>query len=692
MKRAQFIILFSLLLGSELFSNGVCIKDATEAIYFRLNKSEISVNVYSQVSILSSTQTFINNTNGEANIKYAFPLYEDASPTSLRWFVNGIWNTASFAPSPQDTTLPGGGDIDPNLLEYLGDTPLFFNVPDTIQQDSTIIFELTYVQLLPYDFGIVEFRFPNNYLLIQNEILEIQTFHLTLESNRIIENIELSSHENATISNTGNFAEVYYEDYEHNADQDYLLIYQLNLDELGLFSFSTFLPDSTNECDDLGNGFLAYVVEPDPNDSLEVIQKVFTLILDRSGSMSGDKIVQARNAASFIVNNLNEGDYFNIVTFNSSANTFSDDHVEFNSTTQELALQYIASVDATGSTNISEAFSYAIEDFSGNDTTIANIVIFFTDGQATAGIISTEGILAHIHDQLNYWEVNYLMIHTFGIGEDVNQQLLSQISFQNNGMTEFLMDNELEEIITNFYLRIRNPVLVNTELTFDPPLISESFPDPIPNLYLGQQLIMVGRYEEADSVTAIFNGDAFGQSQTYSYGINLADSLIEDNLFLVKIWAKKKIEYLYVQYFTFPQGSPEAEEIKEEIIDISVCYNVLSPFTHFTGGGGISNIEFDDLEFENEENLITYNFPNPFNKETRLYLDVNEMYFGKAEIKIYDMFGRLLKILEINITGPGEYNILWDGKNHNGTIMAPGHFFYVITYDHKSVKGRMIKY
>ena len=112
MKRTVLIQLMTILFSLQLLANGVCIKDATEAIYFKLLSSEVQVEVNNQVSILTTTQLFMNNTGCEAEIKYAFPLYEDASPINLRWYVNGSWNTAIFSPSPQDTTLPGGGDPD----------------------------------------------------------------------------------------------------------------------------------------------------------------------------------------------------------------------------------------------------------------------------------------------------------------------------------------------------------------------------------------------------------------------------------------------------------------------------------------------------------------------------------------------------------------------------------------------------
>lgn len=692
MKRFLTFLFLSAFIVPQVLSNGVCIKNASDGVYLRLLSSEVDVLVNNQVAMLTATQVFLNDLNMQTNIKYAFPLFEDASATSLRWYVNGAWQTAIFSPTPQDTTLPGGGSPDPGLTEYLGDTPLFFNVPDEVMQDSIIIFELTYVQLLPYDFNEVEFQYPNDYTLIQAEILNFQKFHLILESDRTIENIELTSHDNANITNTGNVAEVIYEEFETEASVDYHLVYQLNADELGLYSFSTFLPDSANDCDDIGNGFMAFVVEPDPGDSLNVIPKVFTLIIDRSGSMAGDKFVQAKNAASFIVNNLNEGDYFNIVDFATTINSFANDHVAFSPSTQDDALGYIETLVPVGSTNISGVFSNAIADFSGNDTTLASIIIFFTDGKPNGGISSTSGIINHIQDEIDFWEVNDLMIHAFGIGDDVQVPLLTLIASQNYGVSEFLMDSELESVITNFYLRIQNPVLLKTEMTFDPDIIVETYPNPLTNLYLGQQLIVVGRYDESESINVIFEGETFGEPQSYSYDFSLADSLVDGNSFLVKIWAKKKIDHLYIDYFNYPPSSPEAEAIKEEMIEISLCYNVMSPFTSLSGGGGQTGIEFEELITEFDEELTTYSYPNPFIKQTEIRFTVEAQYYGSVDVSIYDLFGRKVNNYTLVVSGPGSYTVTWNGANAAGMDMPQGHYFYIVTYEGAKDKGRIVKY
>ncbi|HMT68034.1 MAG TPA: VIT domain-containing protein, partial [Bacteroidales bacterium] len=148
-------------------ANGVAVVNATTGTYLRLESSNQLVTVYDQVAEIVTTQVFRNLTGAATPIKYAFPLHEEASASSLRWMINNTWYTAVFAPSPQDTTLPGGGDPDPDLMTYLGDSPLYFSIPDVVAADSAIVIELTYVELLPYNFSLVEFDYPGNYTLIQ---------------------------------------------------------------------------------------------------------------------------------------------------------------------------------------------------------------------------------------------------------------------------------------------------------------------------------------------------------------------------------------------------------------------------------------------------------------------------------------------------------------------------------------------
>lgn len=687
MKRI-FVFTLAALIVQPVFGNGVGIVDATNAVYLKLTSSIVEVEVENQVGIIKATQTFKNLQATGVNFKYAFPLPLGASALSLRWLINGEWHQATITPEPPDTTLPGGGNPDPNLINYLGEVPLYFDVSDTLGIDSTVVFELTYVQFLDYSFGNVSFIYPNEYQLIQSDPLDLQQLLFTLNSSRTIESIQILSHTPTQVINNGNYAFVEVNLTEQAADSDYDILYTLSLDELGLFSFSTFQPDSLVP-DSLDYGFFVFVAEPDPT-STEIINKVFTLIVDRSGSMSGNKIVQARDAASFIVENLNVGDKFNIVDFASDVSSFRPGHVDFTPTNIADALAYISTLSAGGLTNISGAFSTAVPQFSSANDSTANIIIFFTDGMPTTGITGTEELVEHINNLVQTTETE-LLIFCFGIGLNVNQQLLTLISQSNLGLSVFLLDDELEEVITNFYLQIRNPVLLNTSISFFPNVLSEIYPEPLPNLYKGQQMIVSGRYNEAANVDVTLSGEAFGQPVEYSYKMLLSDSLVSNYQFLPKVWAKLKIEYLLVLYYSLDPSSPEAEAIREQIIAISIAFGVISTFTGF--GDPTTDVEEElvvDNTFQPNEFKLLGNYPNPFNPATTIRFSVGEPLNKVVKVKIYNSIGELIKLLTIYVGDSGIYEIVWDGTLANGHYAPSDVYIYVVDFGNILLSEKMI--
>ncbi len=687
----KFVCLVGLSLcfyAPHLLANGVCIENAEDGICLELVASEVDVIVANQVSIVTTTQTFRNNLSHQFSLKYAFPLYEDASATSLSWQIGGEWFEAGIGPTEPDT-IPGGSNMDPALREYLGETPLYFSSSDfTVLPDSLFKVSLTYVQLLEYEFGDVHLYYPNDYTLVQGGYVNKQELHLELNSLRTIDDFQLLSHEPNSIQNDGNYAVLEYVEYESVADTDYHVLYSLSLDELGLFSMSTYL-NSADIPDEFGNGFFTFIAEPDGSET-SVMDKVFTLIIDRSGSMSGDKIVQARAASSFIVENLNEGDRFNLVDYATEVSSFADEHVDYNYQTESEALAYISGLNAEGWTNISGAFDVAVPQFhSANDNT-ANIIIFFTDGLPTAGITNTERLLEHIHDLITQTETN-INLFTFGIGHDVNHQLLTLMASENQGLSVFLEDDEVEDIISNFYLMIRNPVLLNTSISFIPDMvIREVYPDPLPNLYQGSQMIVSGRYSEPSLVTVQLDGTAFGNPVGYQYDMDLADTEIGDYQFLTKLWAKSKIEHLLIKYYSLDPDSPEAGEIMELIIEISVAYGVLCPFTGFEGPADAEDAEGSDEEVPKARYTLLGNYPNPFDSNTTISFHVNENVTKIVYVRIYNVMGRLVRVIPMAVRGNGVYGCIWNGLDQDGRQVEAGTYFYIIDFGDAVLSSRMV--
>ncbi len=687
------ILLVWLILLTSVLAQGVGVLDASAGVYLRMDSTSVSVTVESQISTTVTTQYFTNINSLEV-VKFAYPMGEQSSAVKLRWKVGNQWYTASIANKGQDTTLPGGSTPNYYLTTYLGKTPLYYSIPQKIKTDSTLVVELTYVELLPYAFGNVNYICSNDYHLIQSGNIPLQKFDFLLSSLRSIDSIFVLSKQPITVLiNNGKSASIKIIQKNKPANENYSIQYSLNANQLGLFSYSALFPAS--EIPDPFGGFFTFIAEPDPGQSMSTIPKVFTLVIDRSGSMSGTKISQAHDAASYIIKNLNSGDKFNIVGFTDDAVTFRNQPVEFTSQNRDAALTFISSLDATNGTNIGNAFDVAVSQFSNTDNSTANIIIFLTDGQPTSGITSIDLLVNHIDTSIKTLNKS-LQIFCFGIGGDANQQLLALLSSHNNGLAYYLGNNEFYSSITNFYMTIRNPVLLNSHITFEPNIISEVYPDSLPNLYKGQQMIVSGRYNQSGTVKIKLSGTAFGKQVNYSYNVDLEDKAIDDYRFLPKVWAKKKIESLLLKYYTLSPLTEEAKTIKATIIEISKGYNIVTEFTSFTNP--VTGIKEDhaiaDKKLPAEIKLVG-NYPNPFNPSTKIRFNLDRNSAGQVKlIKIYNILGQLVAVIDITSMSAGINEVLFNGKDMYGKNLPSGIYFVQLQVGGKiygTIKINMLK-
>ena len=688
--KKHIILSIILYFNISLFGNGIAITNIAQGHNLKLVSTSIDVMVENQISITKTTQAFMNETDSTVSIQYAFPLKDSESAIQLKWFIDDFWYIANIGANPDSSS--GGIPVNTatKFEQYLGETPLMFKIDQELTAGEEFIVELQYVNLLPYNSGSVIYRYPNNYDLIQSVPLLTQDFSFTINSQRTINELNLLSHSYDNFSNNGYSAEISFSLNELPANDDIEVEYVLSLDELGLFGLSTFLPDSI--VPDEGNrGFFAFIAEPDPNDNENIIEKTFTLIIDCSGSMKGEKMTQTKNAATFIVNNLNIGDKFNICNFSTNAEFFKEGHIDYNASTQIEALNYIDGLEAVGWTNISEALIESIKQYGMVSDSTANIIIFFTDGEPTVGLTETQSIIDEV-DRFTADLVAPLSIFSFGIGNSINEQLLSLLSTQNNGLVDYLGDDEIEEKITNFYSIIKSPVLLETNVSFIPAVINKVHPKKQPNLYQGQQMLVVGRYNEAGTIRISLNGEAYQQPVNYNYELALSDSNDINKRFLPKIWAKLTIEDLLIDYYNYETESNEAKNIREQIIDISLDFGVISPFTNFSGGDPTTEI-ID----ENDKNFIHIpkdfellgNYPNPFNPTTSIRFKVHSNLNKIAHIKIYNSIGQLIRTLAIQITSSGNYSVFWDGKLSDGSIAPTGSYIYVIDLNNTILSGKM---
>ncbi|MDD4309736.1 MAG: VWA domain-containing protein, partial [Candidatus Cloacimonetes bacterium] len=632
---------------------------------------DVNVQISNQVAITVTTLKYINQSESATQTVFGFPLPMESSATALSWKVNGLWYNAVIEPGSQGSVTPPGTSMNPSLDAHLGKTPLFFNIPQFAPPNTEVIVQLTYVELLSYSNGNVSYSYPSDYDYFENPTLDSLNVSILVTGSRQITSLNLTGFPGAVVTIDSSTAGATLNLNNFTSTVNIEVNYSLAMQNLGADTFSTLI-DHSNVPDDLGDGFFMSVVEPQPSGN--VIQKYFTFMLDRSNNMFGTTLQQAKNAAIYMISNLNPGDYFNVVDFSTAAGTFAVNHVPYNEQNRDLAICYITNLDAQGLCNISGAFDTAVPQFISAPANAANIIVFLTNGFPTVGILTTPELVTHINNLVQETERN-VNIFSFGVGNNVAFQLLSQISAANQGIAVSAGINDLQSILIDFYTNIRNPILLDAVLTVVGSVgnIGEIYPNPLPNLYLGNQMIVCGRYHAGQTITLGIEGYALGSQVTYSYESKLNNAPLPQYVFLMKIWAKLKIEYLMNQYYQLDPYSTEAIVLHDQIVQISVDYGVLCSFTSFTGE---TDIEDELAIVPLKPFKLRGNYPNPFNPETSISFEVLSPLHGSFSLKIYNLRGQLIRTLHVTVNGMGVYQIVWDGKDELGNSAASGVYYY----------------
>ena len=152
------------------------------------------------------------------------------------------------------------------------------------------------------------------------------------------------------------------------------------------------------------------------------IGKNVILVMDKSGSMRGEKIEQARRAATYVVDKLKGRDQFTMINYDSVVENFRSELTSADKETRNDAKEYIDSMLAGGSTNIDEALSRAMKMATDADGPV--YVVFMTDGRPTAGERNAMKIADNAKTNLR----NGMRLFSLGVGHDVNSRLLDKLA------------------------------------------------------------------------------------------------------------------------------------------------------------------------------------------------------------------------------------------------------------------------
>ncbi len=553
---------------------GSAVPPATSS--YKIKEIDVRARLVDQAAKVQVSQSFVNTGSVQMEVCFMFPLPYDGAIDQLTLLVDGKEYPARLL--ARDEARQTYESIvrknkDPALLEWIG-TGMFqtsvFPVPPGAERKVT----LRYSQLCRKNHQLTDFLFPLSTAKYTSQPVEKLNIEVAIESQGEIKNVYSPTHA-IELKRDSHHATAVYKAENLSPNSDFRLLFDIDSGKLGA-SVITYRPKADED------GYFLLLASPEiKRDPAERPKKTVVFVVDRSGSMSGVKIEQAKGALKFVLNNLREGDLFNIIAYDSAVESFRPELQKFDEETRKAALGFVEGIYAGGSTNIDGALGAALGQL--QDSSRPSYVLFLTDGLPTAGEVNEMKIVA------NSAAANrvHARMAAFGVGYDVNSRLLDKLARENSGQSEYVRpDENIEERVSRLYNKIEAPVMTDVAIKFslddsaagagEP--VNRLYPKKVYDLFEGDQLVLVGRYKRSGAAKAVVSGNVGGKQQSFDFPAELtAESKDETFAFVEKLWAIRRVGEIIDELDLKGQN----QELVKELVELSTRHGVMTPYTSF---------------------------------------------------------------------------------------------------------------
>ena len=564
-------------------------------------------------SVAKTTLTMVvhNPTNRRAQARVVVPVPDGAAINTFG--IDGIGDepTAELLPRAEATRRYQEivrRMVDPGLLEFVGNAMIqssVFPVEPGAERTVTIAYE----QVLDAHRGTVEYVLPRSAGVSDSSInweLEI-----TVES----ADAELG----AVFSPSHPIVSTPKGDHRMRVEVPML-------DEPGAFVLYAATGDDTGEPTvlmypiDETSGYFMFVADaPDPvdTDQSPMLREV-TIVIDRSGSMGGEKIEQAKESAKQVVYGMAMGERVNIVDYSDDVRSFASGSVVVTKESRKNLIGYIDQIRSSGGTNLHDALVESLRPESTDG--MLPLVLFMTDGLATVGKTGE----VQIREAATKHNSSGRRVFTFGVGFNVNAPLLDAISQETKGESTYVLPGEDVEIkVGRVFDKLSGPVMVGTRFdsgfggmggeggrcgneteeeslnALNMPKVYDIEDGGLGDLYRGSRVVVLGKYEKHSEMHPMWLrlvGDMNGVSSTIGVRVSAKEASTR-YAFIPRLWAQQRIDSLINQIrVSTADGSEPNIELVEEITRLSLEHGIMTEYTAFLASEEMAMKELVEID------------------------------------------------------------------------------------------------
>lgn len=522
-------------------------------------RSAVQVSITGRIARVTVEEWFRNNSAAMEEGMYHFPLPGEAVFSSYSLWqgdqeLRGEAMDATQARSIYEQIVRQKRD--PALIELAGQGLIRARV-FPIQPGETRKITLKYTQLLDRAGDAWRFR----YLGDRARQAAPRSFRLSVDSASRLGEPYSPTHQ-AQVTRTDNRIDITLPEGASGTDFELLLPLARGLVGLSLIPHHPAGED----------GYFMLLLAPGAAADAASLRRDVVAVIDVSGSMSGEKMTQAKTALVQLLGTLREGDRFRVVAFSGGVRRYAEGWTTVSTQNRTDAGTWIRSLDAEGGTNIAGALAEA---FSQSPADAAlGVVVFLTDGQASSGETDPERIAERAEQGRGRFRV-----FSFGIGDDVNTYLLDRLTERARGTTEYVRPGEnIERAVGALAAKVASPVLTDLAISAGAGMeVYDVQPGSLPDLFGGDEMVVFGRYRGVGSgewsltVRGRRNGRAEEFTTTFVDRDNDAARYIE------QLWAARKVGALTREIRLRGQTPETLNQLKQ----IALRYGILTEYTSY---------------------------------------------------------------------------------------------------------------
>ncbi len=360
----------------------------------------------------------------------------------------------------------------------------------------------------------------------------------------------------------------------------------------------------------IGGGYFLLLLAAPPATARAPQRREVTVVLDRSGSMAGEKMEQARAAARQVIEALDDGEFFNVIDYSTTVERFAPQPVEKNQDNLLKVRSYLASLRPLGGTNIHDALLEALRQ--PTTPSALPLVLFLTDGLPTVSQTSERAI----RDMVAAGNKSERRVFTFGVGEDVNVPLLDRVAESTRAVSTYVLPKEDVEVkVARVFKKLSGPVLSSPELVAlddqgveTTRRVRERYPQTVPDVFDGDSLVVLGQYRDEEPLRMALSGKDGPDTRRFRFEFDLAKATTQ-NAFVPRLWASRRVADLIDQVRQAgatdgrlrpagvdPFADPKLRELRDEILRLSAEFGILTEYTSFLATEGTQLADLEALK------------------------------------------------------------------------------------------------